>query len=152
MSQDYFNTDIIDLQDKDLKIDAVITKDNVKTLLVSKPIEKSNKSCIFCESTNIKINCYYKRSIRFLSIGVYKSIIIYNQRRFICSNCNKTFNESSSLVEKGSTISNQLKITLLEKSRLKISFSDLANQCDVSITTAIKEFKTHISDYRSKLT
>jgi transposase len=152
MIQNNFSTDIIDLQDKDLVIDSVITKDNFKIYNVSKPIEKSNSFCIHCGSINIKVNSYYNRSIRFLDVGLFKASILYKQRRFICSDCNKTFNETSSLVEKGSIISNQTKIALLDKTRLKLSFKDIANQMDVSITTAIKEFKEHIVDFRCQLT
>ena len=100
---------------------------------------------------NIKVNSYYQRTIRFLDIGSYKSIIKYNQR-FICFDCNKTFNETSSLVEKGSTISNQTKILLLSKARKKTSFTDIAKSLDISTTTAIKEFKDHISNYECRLT
>lgn len=152
MSQDYFSTDIIDLQDKDLVIDLVVTQDNLKFFYVSKPIERSNKSCVHCGSIQIKINSYYNRSIRFLDVGSFKSKIIYKQRRFICADCKRTFNETSSLVEKGSTISNQSKISLLDKAKIKISFSDLADQMNISVTTAIKEFNDHIANYRSDLT
>lgn len=151
MSQNNFSTDIIDLQDKDLVIDLVKTQDNLKTFYVSKPIEKSNKSCVECGSTNICINSYYKRTICYLNIGLYKSNIIYKQRRFLCNDCNKTFNETSSLVDKGSTISNQSKLNILDKARLKIPFTDVANETDISVTTAIKEFKDHIADFRTKL-
>lgn len=152
MNQNNFNTDIIDLQDKDLIIESVITKDNIKIFNVFKPKEKSNNFCIYCGSTNIKVNCYYKRSIRFLDVGLFKTRISYRQRRFICVDCNKTFNETSSLVEKGSSISNQTKIALLDKTRLKLSFTDLADQVGISVTTAIKEFKDHIADFRCELT
>lgn len=152
MSQNKFSTEIIDLQDKDLVIDSVTTRENLKIFHVSKPIEKSNNYCIYCGSTNIKINSYYTRLIRFLDVGLFKSKISYKQRRFICSDCNKTFNETSTLVDKGSNISNQTKISLLEKTRLKLSFTDVASQVDVSVTTAIKEFKDHIANFRCELT
>lgn len=152
MSQINFSTDIIDLQDKDLIIVAVTTQENFKIFHVSKPREKSNFSCIHCGSTDIKVNGYYTRSIRFLNVGSFKTRISYKQRRFECMDCKKTFNESSTLVDKGSTISNQSKVSLLEKTRKKISFTDVANEFDVSVTTTIKEFKDHISDYRCGLT
>ena len=152
MSQENYSTEIIDLQDKDLIIDGINTKGFTKIIKVYKPIERSDKCCKHCGSTNIKVNSYYQRTIRFLDIGSYKSIIKYNQRRFICFDCNKTFNETSSLVEKGSTISNQTKILLLSKARKKTSFTDIAKSLDISTTTAIKEFKDHISNYRCRLT
>lgn len=152
MSLNKFSTEIIDLQDEDLVIDSVTTGDGLKIFNVSKPIEKSNKYCALCGSTNIKIHAYYKRTIKYLNVGLYKSILVYKQRRFICTDCNRTFNEPSSLVDKGSTISNQAKINILNKLRKKISFTDIASEMDISVTTAIKEFKDHIADYRSDLT
>lgn len=152
MSQINFSTDIVDLQDKDLIIEAVTTQGDLKIFHVSKPREKSNFSCIHCGSTDIKVNGYYTRSIRFLNVGSFKTRISYKQRRFECMDCKKTFNESSPLVDKGSTISNQSKVSLLEKTRKKISFTDVAYEFDVSVTTAIKEFKDHIAHYRCGLT
>src|SRR5690554_4940154 len=152
MSQNKFSTEIIDLQDKHLVVNSVVTEKKLKSIYVSKPIKYSHKYCTHCGSTNIKIHAYYKRTIKYLNIGLYKSIIIYNQRRFICRDCNKSFNETSALVDKGSTISNYSKIYILSKARTKISFTDIANEMDVSVTTAIKEFKDHIADYRCHLT
>lgn len=100
---------------------------------------------VFCCSS------YYNRSIHYLNVGFYKSNITYKQRRFLCKDCNITFNETSSLVEKGSTISNQSKLDILNKARLKMSFTDVANQTDISVTTAIKEFKDHIAEFRTEL-
>ena len=152
MAQKDYNTDIIDLQDKDLVIDSIVTKDNIKTFKVIKPKDKSNKCCNYCGSISIKVHGYHLRKIKFLDIGSYKSILEYKQRRFYCDDCHKTFNEDTSLVEKGSTISNQTKIKLLERVRTKSSFSDLSQELNISVTTAIKEFYDHIADYRCELT
>lgn len=152
MSQKYFSTDIIDLQDKDLVIRNISLLDNVKVFHVYKPREKSDSSCVHCGSIFILIHAYYTRLIRFLDVAEFKTRISYKQRRFKCCDCGKTFNETSALVDKGSTISNQSKLSLLEKTRQKISFADVASQMDISITTTIKEFKQHVADYRSELT
>jgi transposase len=101
---------------------------------------------------SIKTHGYHLRTIKFLDIASYKSIVEYKQRRFICHDCHKTFNEDTSFVEKGSTISNQTKVKLLERLRNKSSFTDIAQDLNISLTTAINEFSEHISDYRCKLT
>ena len=152
MPNAYSNIDIVDLQDKDLVITKVTLEGNIKSIYVCKPREKSNQTCIFCGRGELKVNSYYKRTIKFLDVGIHKSIIIYNQRRYYCECCHRTFNETSSLVDKGSIISNQTKITLLMKAKQKMSFSDIAKDVNVSVTTAISEFISHIADYRSSLT
>ena len=38
------------------------------------------------------------------------------------------------------------------KAKQKMSFSDIAKDVNVSVTTAISEFISHIADYRSSLT
>jgi transposase len=111
----------------------------------------SNKSCKHCGSTSIKIHGYHTRKIRFLDIGSYKSNIEYKQRRFKCDDCSKTFNEDTDLVKKGSTISNQTKVKVLDNLRTKTSFTDVAENLNISVTTTIKEFSEHIIDYRCKL-
>ena len=113
MPNAYSNIDIVDLQDKDLVITKVTLEGNIKSIYVCKPREKSNQTCSFCGRSELKVNSYYKRTIKFLDVGIHKSIIIYNQRRYYCECCHRTFNETSSLVDKGSIISNQTKVTLL---------------------------------------
>lgn len=151
MSQKNYNTDIIELQDKTLVIDSVITVKNTKTIKVYKPRELSNSCCKYCGTLDIKVHGYHNRKIKFLDIGSFKSIIEYRQRRYICSLCNKTFNEDSSIASKGSIISNQTKIKVLEKIRAKVSFFEIADDFDISITTAITEFSKHALDYRCQL-
>ena len=137
---------------KNKVINAIITEGNTKTFRVSKPKELSNKSCKHCGSLAITVHAYHVRRIKFLDIASFKSSIEYKQRRFICIDCNKTFNEDTNLVDKGSNISNQTKVKLLEKLRDKTSFTEVAKSFDVSVTTAINEFYEHAMDYRCKLT
>jgi transposase len=126
MSQEKYSTEIISLQDKDIVVNGVIIQEDAKTIIVYKPIEKSNNCCVYCGNADILVNSYHHRLIRYPDIGIYKSIIKYKQRRFFCRSSKKTFNETSSLVEKGSTIFNQSKVLLLDKLRLKSSFIDVA--------------------------
>ena len=151
MSTTNYSTDIIELQDKSLVIDSVLINDNTKTLVVSKPRDKSNTKCLYCQSKYITSHGFYYRTIRFLSVAGYKTIIKYKQRRYLCHHCHKTFNEESALVDKGSTISNVTKIKLLEETTKKQSFVDIASRFDVSPTTVNHEFTQHIADYRCQL-
>lgn len=151
MSHNNYTTNLLDFQDKDLVIDACTNEGDVKKIFVHKPLECSNTSCIHCGSLVIRTHGYYQRKIKFLEVTLRKTIVLYNQRRFKCCDCSKTFNESCCLVEKGSTISNQSKQKILEKLRTKSSFTDVSREMDVSITTTFNEFYKHIADYRCLL-
>lgn len=156
MSQNYYNIGIIDLQDKSLLItntcQDVIDEKKTTIINVIKDINSSNKHCKHCGSISINTNSYHIRTIRYLDIAGFKSIIRYKQRRFICKDCKKTFNEDCSLVEKYSTISNPTKRQLLEECRKKQTYIDISNRVNVSHTTVANTFNEHISDFRNKLT
>lgn len=156
MSQNYYNIGIIDLQDKSLILtNAYQEKFNneLTTFLdVIKDRKLTNSFCKHCGSLNIHIHAYHIRTIRYLDIAGYKSIIRYKQRRFICKDCNKTFNEDCGLVEKHSTISNPSKIKILDECRKKQSFTDISERVNVSHTTVTNTFDDHISKFRIKLT
>ena len=108
--------------------------------------------CIHCGSTNIVTKDYYVRTIKYLDIAGYNSIIKYKQKRYKCKDCKLTFNEGNSFVKKHSTISNPTKIKLLEECRIKQSFTDVGKRLNLSTTTVLNEFKDHVSISRNKLT
>lgn len=151
MQHDYI-IELLNFQDKDLIIDNIDSKSNPIIITVHKDLSLSNNVCTNCGSTNIKTHAYYKRKIKYLDIGGKHSIIIYNQRRFVCNDCKKTFNESIKLVEKGSGISNSLKIKVLEDTKKKQSFKDISNNNNISDTTVTNLFTKHASDLRNTLT
>ena len=136
MLQQNYNTNLIDLQDKDLEIISVSTiESNEKKLIeihVFKPLEKSNKCCLKCNSNAIVTQSYHMRKIKFLPIAGINSFLFYKQRRFLCKSCGKTFNESSTLVSKNSTISNQTKKVILKECSKKQSAVDIAERTSVS--------------------
>ena len=138
-----YNIDFFRLQDKSLCIEKLTEEiiKGVKCLVAYVKRNKTDSFCIECGSGNIVVNSYYIRTIRYLDIAGYNSIIKYKQRRYQCRDCKKTFNESTNLVEKYSTISNQTKLKLLEECRIKQSFTDVSERLNVSTTTVLNEFK-----------
>lgn len=151
MQYDY-TTNIINLQDKNLIIDRTDVIDNTIYIYVHKDISNSDHCCRHCGCTDIKIQGYYTRKIKYLTFGGKQSYIIYKQRRFICSGCNKTFNENCTIVTKGANISTELKVHMLDETKKKKSFKDIASENNVSDTTVINEFISKSSTFRCKLT
>lgn len=154
MPYENYNIDMLHLQDKSFDIVNVEKEliKGVETLIIEIRKKILESSCLHCGSTSIVIKDYYTRTIKYLDIAGYSSIIKYRQRRFKCKDCNLTFNEDTNFVKKYSTISNPTKVKLLEECRIKQSFTDVGNRLNVSPTTVINEFKEHVKVSRNNLT
>lgn len=139
-----YNKNLIDLQDNTIEITDIIKVDNsIETVIeiyVFKPLIHSDKHCPHCGSISIITKGYHTRKIKYVKIGLFNSYLIYKQRRFICKDCHKTFNEQCSFVNKNSTISNQTKSIILEDFKKKQSNKDIAEKNNISVTASNKAF------------
>lgn len=151
-----YTKDLINLQDKTLTIDN-IKKTNLHDtdcfeIYVHKPIENSNTYCKFCGSVSIVIQGYHLRRIKYLNFGGITSYVLYNQRRFKCKDCHKTFNEDCSIVDKNSTISYATKEAIQQDFKTKQSITDIADKNNVSLSTASQNFINEVLVSRKPLT
>lgn len=143
MNNENYNKYLLNIQDETLVITDIIKVDDEKKYIeihVFKPLEASNTYCPHCGSVSIATKSYHFRRIKHLNFGLLSSIIVYKQRRFICKDCNKTFNENSSIVTKNSTISNQLKSNIINDFKKKQSNADIAEKNNISVTAANQLF------------
>lgn len=156
MSQNHYITELINLQDKNIAITNVenLTIDGVNCIIVHALKERStsDSNCKYCGSKNILPHAYHLRKIKFLDIAGFHSFIYYNQRRYLCKDCNKTFNENCSLVDKHSIISNATKKKILDECRKKQSYTDISDRLNISHTSVATTFNDHIGETRHKLT
>ena len=156
MSNDDYIKNTYGFQDENIiidKFDAIIINSiKHKRLFISNKNLPSDFCCPRCGSVDFIKHGSYQRTIRNLDISGFKSIIIFNQKRFICKDCNKTFNEPNNFVESNCTISKQAKLKILEDCRKKKTFTDIAEDNNVSVSTTYNEFVSHIGETRKKLT
>ena len=149
MHKDYI-IELLNLQDKNLSLDKIELIEDTYYISISSHDKPS--CCKHCGSINFIKHAYYERTVKYQDILNYKCIIKFNQKRFLCKDCNKTFNEDVVFVSKNSTIANNLKVNLLLETHKRKSFKDISLESNISDTTVINEFKEHISNYRCKLT
>lgn len=149
MHKDYI-IELLNLQDKNLSLDKIELIEDTYYVSISS-IDKPS-CCKHCGSINFIKHAYYERTIKYQNILNYKCIIKFNQKRFLCKDCNKTFNEDISFVSKNSIIANNLKVNILLQNHKRKSFKDISLESNISDTTVINQFKEHISNYRCKLT
>ena len=56
----------------------------------------------------------------------------YNQRRYKCKECGKTFNEPCNLADSSSTIANSLKLKVLDQCKQKKSYKDISKDSNIN--------------------
>ena len=141
---------LLNFQDINIKLEKIIFENNVYFIYLQQ-LKNTDITCPKCGGVETTINFYYTRNIKFSAINGYPSIIKFSQIRFKCKYCGKTFNQPTSIVSYGCTISNQLKESIIKETTTKQSFKDIANKSNVSQTTISNEFKKEIHDYRGTL-
>ena len=131
-------------------IDHIKTGDTKTVIIHASPIESFN-ACPNCGSINYKKNGSYTRTIKHIPFLGYNCIIKLKQPRLKCRDCNKNFNYSCKLIRKYSTISNQLKVSILYECKEKQSFKNVSDRFDVSINTIMRTFNDNVFVERKML-
>lgn len=100
-----YTTNKINIQDYDLIVNSISherDKQGNKLVIINYSLNENEVNpCPHSGSISNKVKDYYTRNIKYIETFGYPSIIRFRQKRLICSDCNKTFNLSSSIVSKG---------------------------------------------------
>lgn len=95
-----------------------IESENIGGKTIKKVFIKSNKKkvrCPRCGNFSHKIHDYLKPSkITYLKTAGEETYLIIKKRRFECKDCNKSFTEDISVVDKGKKISNKTRFSILK--------------------------------------
>lgn len=149
MNNNNYIKELLDFQDENILINNISEFNGL--IQISICMAKKIFSCPYCSSINVYNHGYYNRSLMYMNIGDKHSVINFKQRRLICKNCRKTFNEPFSLADKSSRISLKLQEQIKESFKKKQSFKDISSNFDISSTETINIFKENIYDYRCDL-
>jgi transposase len=88
--------------------------------------------CPNCGTHTTKIHDYYSRTIKDVPIQKKFVTIHYNQRRYECPSCGKSFNESNCIAQRYSHHTKNLTGFIVNSLRSKISMSDVAKEANVN--------------------
>ena len=102
-------TDLLHLQGANL-VSVKISKTFVEAL-INCLVKQHSYPC--CGNTISNIHDYYECSFNHIKIGNKSSLIHYNQRKNVCTNCSKRFAESNSFITKFYRHSNDAVINVL---------------------------------------
>ena len=107
---------------------------------------KKAQCCVNCGSINIKVKSMETKAIRHASAIESSIRINLKRRQYVCEDCRKTFKDRDPLSTHTGTISyeTQLKILLALKDMNK-TFSQVANEFNVSVATVIQLFDGRVN-------
>ena len=100
--------------------------------------------CPKCGSTSIEIKDYYEVHINN-SIIKHKHITVsIRVRRYRCRKCGKSFKQEYNFTEKGSSISNAVKLAIIDDLKERLTTTQIARDHNVSEGTVRKIFDTAV--------
>jgi transposase len=110
------------------------------------------QSCPHCSSLSVVIKDYRIRTIKHHSFMGLNCIIKYHQRRKVCRQCNKVFNEFNTFVKPRQRLSNLVISGIMKECLEQQSFKSIAKKLNISHTSVINNFAIQTSLTRLTLT
>ena len=79
-------------------------------------------------------------------------IIRYNRRRYKCDFCGKTFSEENDFISTNNRSTDYIILSVMNKLRqLNLTYSNVAKECNISVTEVQEIFDTHYIPLTQKL-
>ena len=120
----------------------LITEGNETFVLVT--LSKRVHTCPVCGKSTSQIHDYRERVINHAVLNGVYTTIVFNQRRYYCSDCNKRFPEHNPFAMHGRRISKYTVLRVMEMLRdPRVTFSYAAKDVGISVSSAIRIFDDH---------
>ena len=117
-------------------------EENEKSIIIYAEMERKEHTCICCGTATNTVHDYREQIIK--DIPAFGKIvkIVLRKRRYCCKCCGKRFLEINSFLPKYHRITNRLSAFVIDKLRDKRSFTSVAREVNLSVTTVIRIFDT----------
>ena len=126
-------------------------EENEKSILIYAEMERKEHHCISCGTATNTVHDYREQVIKDIpAFGKLVSIVIRN-RRYRCKHCGKRFLETNSFLPRYHRMTNRLSAFVIDKLRDERSFTSVAKEVNLSVTTVIRIFDT-VSYPKAELT
>ena len=132
----HYTKDLLNLQDVIVtKIQHFESHILIYTQLAVKP-----HLCPCCKHETSYIHDYRKRKIKDISAFGKHVTLIHNHRRYVCKHCGKRFAEDNSFAPKYYRVTLRLINEIFRKTESEISFTSIAKDVNLSVSTVIRFF------------
>ena len=126
-----------------LNLQEVIVKKvttNDKSAVIDIEMPKKQHTCPRCCAETSYVHDYRNRFIKDIPAFGMKIILNYRQRRYVCPHCGKRFAEEHPFVPKYHRMTSRLVAHIFEKLRSEYSFTSVAGELNLSVSTIIRVF------------
>ena len=96
--------------------------------------------CPCCKHETSYIHDYRKRKIKDISAFGKNITLIHNHRRYVCKHCGKRFAEDNSFAPKYYRVTLRLINEIFKKAETERSFTSIAKEVNLSVSTVIRFF------------
>lgn len=133
-------------------VDSIHCTNENNQAIIHLKLVNSSEPCPICGCTSPKIHSYHERTIAHSVINSQECLLKYNQRRFQCPNCSKTYNEKNPFVKNRSKISPLTEMNVLKDLKnYHETFTSVAARYHISPTTVQSIFDSHVVIPRTPL-
>ena len=115
-------------------------EENEKIIFIYAEMERKEHHCISCGTATNTVHDYREQVIKDIpAFGKLVSIVL-RKRRYRCKYCGKRFFETNSFLPKYNRITTRLCAFVIEKLRDERSFTSVAKEVNLSVSTVIRIF------------
>ena len=129
--------------EKLLGLQGVIIKNiesNATNINVYIELERKEHICKCCGTVTNKIHDYRTQKIKDISAFGKNVTLILRKRRYCCPNCKKHFLEKNTFLPRYYRRTNRLNAYIIDKLRDERSFTSVAREVNLSVSTVIRTF------------
>lgn len=129
--------------EKLLGLQGVIIKNietNKRTSSVYLEMERKPHACPCCYTVTQAVHDYRKQKIKDIPAFGKTIFLILRKRRYICPNCGKKFAEKTPFLPKYHRMTNRLATYVIDQLRNEHSFTSVARDVNLSVSTVIRIF------------
>lgn len=142
---------LLDLKEEDLDSIDSITQWNQADFLIT--LKTGDHVCPKCGAFTHYVKDYKIRKLKHKILIHFDSTIFYNQRRYVCKDCGKTFVEKAPFTGNRNVMTPTTVINILNDLKpYTATYSSVAKKYGVAVSTVVDIFDKHVQIPRKNLT
>lgn len=131
-----YTRDLLNLQD--INVTKIEHFDNNTLIYTQLPVKPHTCPC--CSHTTSYVHDYRIRHIKDIPAFGKNITLIHNHRRYVCKECGKRFSETNSFAPKYHRVTLRLINEIFKKTESERSFTSIAKEVNLSVSTVIRFF------------
>ena len=132
----HFTEELLGLQG--VKVNKV--ENNEENIEIHIELERKEHKCPCCGGATDKIHDYRIQRIKDISAFGKFTTIVLRKRRYRCEHCGKRFFETNNFLPRFHRMTNRLSAYVIDRLRTVSSFTEVAGEVNLSVTTVIRIF------------